>query len=95
MFDRGLAEEVRSLLIEGASFEDPGMKGIGYSEFSGLFRDGCCTFKDIKEQIKQDSRRYAKRQMTFFKSLSGVEWFRPDEIKKIRERIALFLEVTT
>jgi len=92
MFAKGMVDEVFSLLREGASFDDPGMKGIGYSEFSQLLRDGCYTLENVKEQIKQDSRRYAKRQMTFFKSLPGVEWYHPEENGKIRERIALFLQ---
>jgi tRNA dimethylallyltransferase len=90
MFDQGLDEEVFSLLKEGATFEDPGMKGIGYSEFAGVIRNGCLRMNDVRQQIKQDSRRYAKRQMTFFKSLPGLEWFHPEEKGKIRERITLF-----
>ncbi len=92
MFDRGLTEEVFSLVQEGASFDDPGMKGIGYSEFARMFDNGCCSLEKVKEQIKQDSRRYAKRQMTFFRSLPGVEWFHPDRKEKIRERIEIFLK---
>lgn len=92
MFSKGMVDEVLSLIRGGASFEDPGMKGIGYSEFALLLKNGCCTLEDVKEQIKQDSRRYAKRQMTFFKSLPGVEWYHPDEKERIRERIALFLK---
>ncbi len=95
MFGQGLADEVRSLIREGASFDDPGMKGIGYSEFASLYRDGCRTMEDVKNQIKQDSRRYAKRQMTFFRSLPGIEWYNPEEKRKIRERIALFNPITT
>ena len=90
MFSQGLWEEVRSLLAEGASFDDPGMKGIGYSEFARMIQNGCCSLAQVKEQVKQDSRRYAKRQMTFFKSLPGVEWYHPVEKEEIRERIALF-----
>lgn len=92
MFTEGLVDEVLSLVREGASFDDPGMKGIGYSEFALLLRDGCLTFEDVKDRIKQDSRRYAKRQMTFFKSLPGVEWYHPEEKEKIREGISLFLQ---
>ena len=92
MFQRGLREEIISLIEQGASFDDPGMKGIGYSEFARMFENGCCSIEMVSDQIKQDSRRYAKRQMTFFKSLPGVEWYHPDRKEKIRERIEIFLE---
>ncbi len=91
MMQQGLADEVFSLIRRGAGFDDPGMKGIGYSEFAMLIQDGCCTLRDVADQIKQDSRKYAKRQMTFFRSLPGVLWFHPDEKEKIRECIDLFL----
>ena len=90
MFEQGLREEVLSLIRKGASYDDPGMKGIGYSEFARLEENGCYTLRDVKEQIKQDSRRYAKRQMTFFRSLPGVEWFHPDDEEAIRKRIGVF-----
>ncbi|MDC7240900.1 MAG: hypothetical protein PQJ50_11115, partial [Spirochaetales bacterium] len=56
----------------------------------GLFKEGCLTLEDVKSRIKQDSRRYAKRQMTFFSSLEGVNWFHPDNVAGIRELIDNF-----
>jgi tRNA A37 N6-isopentenylltransferase MiaA len=40
-----------------------------------------------KEKIKQDSRRYAKRQITFFKSLEGVKWFSPLDLEGIKREV--------
>jgi tRNA dimethylallyltransferase len=79
MFREGLVEEVRSLLKRGLGFEDPGMRGIGYREFFEL-RKGCGTLETVKQLIKRNSRRYAKRQITFFKSLADVHWLSPAEV---------------
>jgi tRNA dimethylallyltransferase len=77
MFQQGLIDEMRHLLKEGVSKQMPAMKGIGYSEFFHMMNNGCMTMTGLKDKIKQDSRRYAKRQITFFKSLEGVKWFSP------------------
>jgi tRNA dimethylallyltransferase len=77
MFAAGLVEEVRKLLRMGYGYEDPGMRGIGYREFFEM-RSGCLTICQVKEMIKMHSRRYAKRQITFFKSLPEVRWEDPE-----------------
>ncbi len=69
MFENGLVDEYKKLKKLGYTEDDPGMSGIGYSEFSLMERHGCFTLADVKEMIKQDSRKYAKRQITFLKSL--------------------------
>ena len=87
MFAQGLVEEIRQLIKEGVRSDFPAMKGIGYSEFFEMGRRGCMTLNDIKEKIKQDSRRYAKRQITFFKSLEGVKWYSPLDIQGIMREV--------
>jgi tRNA dimethylallyltransferase len=52
---------------------------------------GCWTLPDLREAIQRDSRRFAKRQITFFKSLTGVEWFPAGEPERIVRRISGFL----
>jgi tRNA dimethylallyltransferase len=66
MFDRGLKEEVEQLKKAGASAASPGMKAIGYAEW---FDPRYISDNEIKEAIKQNSRRYAKRQLTFLRRL--------------------------
>ena len=90
MFRDGLVEEVKALLRMGFGFEDPGMRGIGYREFFHL-QKGCTTLGGVKEMIKRNSRRYAKRQITFFKSLEGVVWASPDDLDAASFRIKEFL----
>ncbi len=91
MFRDGLVEEVKHLIAEGYSQADPGMRGIGYKEFFLQRRTGELTRTGVSALIKQNSRRYAKRQMTFFKKMPGVLWFHPDERKKIKEVVERFL----
>ena len=90
MFEAGLAAEVKRLLSMGYGPDDPGMRGIGYREFLEM-RLGCMTLADVREAIVRDSRRYAKRQLTFFRALQGVEWLHPDDLDGIRARVSAFL----
>lgn len=68
MFAQGLPAEVDALRAKGLGAEAPGMKAIGYREF---FEPGLSP-SEIEELVKRDSRRYAKRQETFFSSLPGL-----------------------
>jgi tRNA dimethylallyltransferase len=90
MFASGLREEVAGLLARGYGPGDPGLRGIGYREFF-LMRRGCWTLADVREAIQRDSRRFAKRQLTFFKSLPGVEWLQAEDFKGIVQMIEGFL----
>lgn len=85
MFHQGLPEEVARLISCGYGEQDPGMRGIGYREFFQLGRLGCLTLSQVKAQIQKDSRRYAKRQITFFKSLPDVQWIHPDSIRSLAD----------
>lgn len=87
MFEQGLIGEMIQLIEEGVQSDFPSMRGIGYSEFFEMISHGCMTVSDLKDKIKQDSRRYAKRQITFFKSLKGVKWFSPLDIEGIKREV--------
>ena len=90
MFAAGLPREVSGLLARGYGPGDPGLRGIGYREFFVMQR-GCWTLTDLREAIQRDSRHFAKRQITFFKSLPGVEWLPAGESERIARRIGEFL----
>lgn len=77
MFDEGLEDEIRSLLRMGAESSWPGLQGIGYKEFFQAMESGEWSRSIIADQIERNSRFYAKRQMTFFKSFSEVKWMDP------------------
>jgi tRNA dimethylallyltransferase len=90
MFAAGLPREVAGLLARGYGPADPGLRGIGYREFFVMQR-GCWTLADLREAIQRNSRRFAKRQITFFKSLPSVEWLPAGEPERVERRIDGFL----
>ena len=89
MFRAGLVREVVSLVDRGYGPADPGMKGIGYRELLEM-RGTCETLADVRERISQSTRRYAKRQLTFFRSVPGVRWFAPAEVSAICDQLQRF-----
>ncbi len=74
MFDHGLLEEFDTILSMGATKEMQSMKAIGYKELFD-YVEGICTLEEAKDKICMNSRRYAKRQMTWFKHQMPVSWF--------------------
>lgn len=78
MFECGLVEEVERLLESGVDENCQCMQAIGYKEVVQGFKnkEKRSTMCDI---IKQNTRRYAKRQITFFKKLKNLVWLDPEE----------------
>ena len=66
MVERGLVEEVRGLLAAGYGPQDPGMTGTGYPEISAYLA-GSSTLEEAVEEIRRNTRRYARRQLTWFR----------------------------
>jgi len=90
MFAKGLPEEVQKLYDAGYTPHDPGLRAIGYREFfvedppaSGVFRLSQ-DIAGVQALVAMNSRRYAKRQLTFFSSLPGARWVNPNEELGIR-----------
>lgn len=81
MIAQGLYEEIRGLIKGGARPEWPGMKGIGYREFFSYRETGEYSLAAAASLIALHSRNYAKQQMTFFKSLPGVHWTAPEQLR--------------
>lgn len=73
MIDAGVAEEVSSLLEAGYGLELPALQGIGYRQIAEHLA-GVCTMEEAQADIMRETRRYAKRQMTWFRKLPGIEW---------------------
>lgn len=83
MMEAGLLDEVRTL----KDYRDkPALLTVGYAELFD-FLDGKHTLNEAVTQIKQNSRRYAKRQITWFKKYGGTTWFQPDDIEGILKHI--------
>ena len=79
MFEKGLVNEVKQLLENGITGENQCMQAIGYKEVLQCIKNGDndSTMRDI---IKQNTRHYAKRQITFFKKFEGIVWLKPKEV---------------
>lgn len=77
MLDNGLVEEVKSLAMLGFSDSITAMQGIGYKEILA-YLEGKNSLEEAVEIIKRDSRRYAKRQLTWFKRIKDIKWFNID-----------------
>lgn len=73
MFELGLVYEVERLLDQGINFGMQSMQAIGYKEFKDYFNK-VATLDQTKELIKQNSRGYAKRQLTWFKKIPTCKW---------------------
>jgi len=58
-------------------------------------RAGCQTIADVQELIARTTRRYAKRQLTFFRAVPGVQWMRPDRPSEVRDKIEAFISGST
>lgn len=78
MFKNGLIDEVNGLLSRGISFENQSMQAIGYKECKAYF-SGEIDLNTLKELIKQHTRNYAKRQITWFKRIPTCIWLKYDE----------------
>lgn len=94
MFQAGLVDEVRNLIKLGLSEEDISMKGIGYKEILKYLK-GEYDIEEAKRLVKRNTRRYAKRQITWFKRYDEIEWFNlsnKNENDKIFDNIIRFIE---
>jgi tRNA dimethylallyltransferase len=79
MIKNGLEDEARGLF----DLRDLNpLKSVGYREFFEFFEGKISREKAI-ELIKRNSRRYAKRQMTWWSRDEGIVWFNPDQVREI------------
>lgn len=73
MMEMGLLNEVKKLIDMGISRNTTSMQAIGYKEIA-QYLDGNCSLVEAVDAIKQESRRYAKRQITWFKRNKDINW---------------------
>ena len=92
MLAKGWVEEVKGLLSMGYDETSKPFSGIGYREII-LYIKGLISHEDMVEEIKKNTRHYAKRQFTWFAKEKDVNWFRyPDDKENIRVKTAEFLK---
>ena len=86
MLANGLIDEVRGLLPfhrprpeTGPSLDPPPLRTVGYSEVFD-YLDGQISYDQMRDRIKQNTRHYAKRQLTWFRNQGDYQWFTPESL---------------
>lgn len=73
MMEKGLADEVKRLLEMGLTARHTAMQAIGYKELAAVIQDGGA-LENAVAAVKQESRRYAKRQLSWFRRDQSLRW---------------------
>lgn len=79
MFEAGLVEEVKNLRAQYGEFSKTSLQGVGYREVLQVL-DGELTLEEATEQTKIRTRRFARRQETWFRGLEECQWIKVDEL---------------
>jgi tRNA dimethylallyltransferase len=94
MVAAGLLDEVKGLLDRGYAGDLKSMQSIGYRHMVGCI-NGKYPWDEILRTLKRDTRRYAKRQLTWFKSDPEILWSEPENVNDMRRKIKKFLQHET
>lgn len=90
MLKNGLIEEVKSLISSGITLENQCMQGIGYKEtYEAIKNDD---FSMLADTIKQNTRRYAKRQITFFKRYENLTYLQENDYNQLLESVEKWIK---
>ena len=91
MIQAGLVDEVKGLVEKGYGLDLKAMQSVGYRH-AGLFLQGQMPLDNAVSLMKRDTRRLAKRQLTWFRSDHEIRWFDPEsERDKIEDAVEEFL----
>jgi tRNA dimethylallyltransferase len=82
MFQSGILEEVRNLLASGVGADAPPFRGLGY-KYVLRHLNGEIGLDEAILLTKKDTRHYAKRQITWFRKIPEVSWFKADDFNSI------------
>ena len=94
MLSQDLLKEVTNLVKKGYSLDLKSMQSIGYKQI-GMFLKNKVEWEEAVRLLKRDTRRYAKRQFTWFKKDKQINWIKPCEINKAKALINAFIASTT
>ena len=89
MIEKGLIDEVSSLYEKYGESLLTSMQAIGYKEVVEFLK-GNCTKEEMIEKIKIETRRYAKRQLTWFRKIENIQWL--DGLNDIQNNVNIILE---
>jgi len=91
MIEKGLVGEVKGLLNRGYSENLKSMQSIGYRHIVDFIKKRL-SWDETVRTLKRDTRRYAKRQMTWFNADPEIVWLQPDHMEHIKLRVEEFLK---
>lgn len=94
MFQAGLVEEVRTILDMGYTGDENALQTVGYQEVIQYLR-GEISLEKAKQQIKTNSRHYAKRQLTWFRNQHRTTWFDFEDYDSDEDLIQSVLDYLT
>ena len=87
MLEMGLIQEIKDLLASGIPEKATALQAIGYKEFVAALK-GECTIEEAADQVRMFSRRYAKRQLTWFRRNKNIHWLIRDAWQSSEEILA-------
>jgi tRNA dimethylallyltransferase len=91
MFEKGIVDEVQRLLAEGVASDSPPFRALGYRQVLKLL-SGDISLEEAVALTKRETRHYAKRQMTWFGKMRGIQWFEPDDFSSISDYVRTHLK---
>jgi tRNA dimethylallyltransferase len=91
MFERGIIKEAQALLAEGIDPDSPPFHALGYRQVLKHLR-GDISLEEAIDLVKKETRHYAKRQMTWFRKMTGIRWFVPDDFPSISDYVKTHLK---
>ena len=78
MVSQGLRQEISNLLKAGVAPEAQAMKGIGYKELLPVLAGSAADMQQAIAKIQQNSRHFAKRQLTWYRRMPYIHWYQPE-----------------
>ncbi len=91
---KGLVDETRTLLAKGYSRSLVSMKSLGYRQIAG-YLEGEYSYDEAVRQLKRDTRRFAKRQMTWFRKEPDLTWVEvqgDESVRSVSQRVVTRIE---
>lgn len=88
MMESGLLDEVRHVLPYR---NENALNTVGYKELFDYF-DGLCTLENAVERIQNNTRKYCRKQLTWFKKDPSTRWFHPDDVEGILGWIKAYMK---
>ncbi len=91
---RGLVDEVRGLLARGYDRRLGSMKGLGYRQIAAYLA-GDCDYTEAVRLLKRDTRRFAKRQLTWFRKEPGILWLslaEDEPVEQLTNKVLAMIE---